>query len=48
VKELTTEMRRRLEVPGSIVVDESETGRSGLSGEGMSEVMGHRVKVVGL
>lgn len=49
VKELTPEMRRRLEVPGSIVVDESELGRLGLRGEGdIAEVMGHQVKVVGL
>lgn len=48
VNELTPELRRLLEVPGSIVVDESELIRLGLKGKGdVAEVMGHRVQLVG-
>jgi putative ABC transport system permease protein len=49
VRELTPELRARLTERGSIVVDESDLGRLGLSGVGdAAEVFGHRVRVVGL
>jgi putative ABC transport system permease protein len=49
VAELTPELRQSLALPGTIVVDQSELGRLGLSGVGdVAEVSGHRVKVVGL
>jgi putative ABC transport system permease protein len=49
LRDLTPEMRTRLTEPGSVVVDESELERLGVSGVGDSaEVFGHRVRVVGL
>jgi putative ABC transport system permease protein len=49
VRELTPELRTLLEEPGAIVVDESELSRLGLRGIGdVAEVVGHRVRVVGL
>jgi putative ABC transport system permease protein len=49
IEELTPELRRLLTEPGSIVVDESELGRLGITGVGdVAEIFGHRVRVVGL
>ncbi len=50
VRDLTREMRIRLTEPGAVVIDELEVGRLGLKhgiGE-VAEVMGHKVRVVGL
>jgi putative ABC transport system permease protein len=47
--QLTPELRARLTEPGSIVVDESELDRLGISGVGdTAEIIGKRVRVVGL
>jgi putative ABC transport system permease protein len=49
VGELTPDLRDRLTEPGSIVVDETELGRLGVSGVGATaEISGRRVRVVGL
>jgi putative ABC transport system permease protein len=49
VHELTPALRRKLSEPGSIVVDEGELGRLGISGIGdVGEITGQRVRVVGL
>jgi putative ABC transport system permease protein len=49
VRELTPGLRDRLTEPGSIIIDESELGRLGVTGVGdMAEVSGHRVRIVGL
>jgi putative ABC transport system permease protein len=49
VHELTPELRRKLSEPGSIVVDEGELGRLGISGIGdFGEITSQRVRVVGL
>lgn len=46
--ELTPELRSRLSEPGAVVIDQSDLGRLGLSGEGPDgEVNGKRVRVVG-
>ena len=50
MRDLTREMRVLLTEPGAVVVDEREVGRLGLKhgiGEA-AEVMGHKVRVVGL
>src|SRR5437870_8074999 len=47
VKELTPELRARLTEPGSIIVDESDLGRLGITGIGdVAEITGQRVRVV--
>jgi putative ABC transport system permease protein len=49
VRQLTPELRRRLSEPGSVVADETELGRLGLTGIGdVAEVMGRRVRLVGV
>lgn len=49
VEELTPELRSLLTEPGSIVVDESELERLGITGVGdYAEISGQRVRVVGL
>jgi putative ABC transport system permease protein len=49
VKELTPELRTLLTEPGAVVVDDSELGRIGISQVGeTAEILGHRVRVVGL
>jgi putative ABC transport system permease protein len=49
VSDLTPQMRTLLTEPGAVVVDESEVERLGVQGVGgISEVVGHRVRVVGL
>jgi putative ABC transport system permease protein len=49
VRELTPELRDRLTEPGSVVIDESELGRLGITGVGdTAEITGRRVRVVGL
>src|SRR5436305_6808813 len=49
VRELTPELRARLNEPGAIVVDESDLERLGIRGVGaVAEISGHRVRVVGL
>src|SRR5262245_3375278 len=49
VNELTPQLRDRLTEPGSIVVDEAELDRLGVTGVGdTAEISGRRVHVVGL
>lgn len=49
VREMSPSLRARLSEPGSVVIDESEAGKLGLSGPGDGgEVFGHRVQVVGM
>jgi len=49
VAELTPELRDKLTEPGSIAVDESELDRLSIKGiDDTAEIMGHRVRVVGL
>jgi putative ABC transport system permease protein len=48
VKQLTPQLRARLSEPGSVVIDETEKSRLGVSRVGdTAEIMGHRVRVVG-
>jgi putative ABC transport system permease protein len=49
VRELTTDLRRRLTEPGAIVVDEGELDRLAIHGVGdVAEITNQRVRVVGL
>jgi putative ABC transport system permease protein len=49
LSELTPDLRARLTEPGSIVVDEAELDRLGLTGVGdVAEITGQRVRIVGL
>jgi putative ABC transport system permease protein len=49
VDRLTPELREKLTEPGSIIIDESEVERLGITGVGdTAEITGRRVRVVGL
>lgn len=49
VRELTPELRQKLTEPGAIVMDESDRERLGIKQVGdMAEIIGHRVRVVGM
>jgi putative ABC transport system permease protein len=48
IKELTPELRARLSEPDSVVIDQGEFGRLGITGVGSTaEIMGKRIRVVG-
>ncbi len=49
VDKLTPELRSRLAEPGAVVIDESDSGRLGITGVGdVGEIAGRRVRVVGM
>jgi putative ABC transport system permease protein len=49
IRQLTPELRARLTEPRTVVIDESDLGRLGISGVGaMAEISERRVRVVGL